>query len=402
MLTSSRLGSRSSIDAPPAQVFRRAWRPGAKAHSTIRGSTTCGAASTRANERVYGVLTTADTQASELHGSIQAKDGVSVAANPPSSSSILYRFVVPSYETRFGENLVVVGDLDELGSWQLEAAASMSWQEGHRWVLEARLPRRSFEFKVVVVSGSSVRWEQGVNRVIQAEGRLAEVPVELVINLTCHFDLTHATPLELELNRSSIQSNLHQGLGQVQPGPGLIAGQLQSAADENRLEGAPLGPVGQAGGSALEQGPAPSQPPSHPAASPVPPPTAARPQPTDGISGRLHTEEQVLGPGVALSAEPPHQPPRLTSYLQLAVGLEASRKLVSQLAVTGVAAGVHLLLPQPRGLTEPALPHAAETPLTAMGGKGEAEGHGASALTVGRQTAPPGNLWAALWAFFKP
>ncbi|KAJ9513074.1 hypothetical protein QJQ45_029432, partial [Haematococcus lacustris] len=315
MLTSSRLGSRSSIDAPPAQAFRRAWRPGAKAHSTIRGSTTCGAASTRharqANERVYGVLTTADTQASELHGSIQAKDGVSVAANPPSSSSILYRFVVPSYETRFGENLVVVGDLDELGSWQLEAAASMSWQEGHRWVLEARLPRRSFEFKVVVVSGSSVRWEQGVNRVIQAEGSLAEVPVELVINLTCHFDLTHATPLELELNRSSIQSkcqasmgqgggerargeegrgrqtsfelakatlelmesrrnklakalgglmdqqqqqqqaargpppalppSLHQGLGQVQPGPGLIAGQLQSAADENRVRLEQLG-----------------------------------------------------------------------------------------------------------------------------------------------------------------
>lgn len=44
----------------------------------------------------------------------------------------------------------------------------MQWQEGHKWVLETRLPRTAFEYKVIVTSGSDVRWEQGINRVVQA------------------------------------------------------------------------------------------------------------------------------------------------------------------------------------------------------------------------------------------
>ncbi|GFH27171.1 predicted protein, partial [Haematococcus lacustris] len=59
--------------------------------------------------------------------------------------------------------------------------------------------------QVVVVAGGDVRWEQGINRVVQVSPSLTDAPVELVINLTCHFDITHTTPLELELNRAAMQ-----------------------------------------------------------------------------------------------------------------------------------------------------------------------------------------------------
>jgi hypothetical protein len=63
----------------------------------------------------------------------------------------------------------VIGSVPELGSWHVEAAPRMQWQEGHKWVLETRLPRTAFEYKVIVTSGNEVRWEQGVNRVVQVK-----------------------------------------------------------------------------------------------------------------------------------------------------------------------------------------------------------------------------------------
>ncbi len=123
---------------------------------------------------------------------------------------VLYRFTVPQFVTVVGENLRwegglgfeksgakenlcdapfcrVVGSLQQLGGWTVEGAPLMAWHEGHKWVLETRLPKTDFEFKarvvqasllsmcacttafvcglqVIVVSSGHVRWEQEVNR----------------------------------------------------------------------------------------------------------------------------------------------------------------------------------------------------------------------------------------------
>lgn len=80
--------------------------------------------------------------------------------------------------THWGENLRVVGSLPELvstlfpvfpalaymlchgityvpgappalqGNWDVSKAPQMQWHEGHKWVLEIRLPKTTFEFKV--------------------------------------------------------------------------------------------------------------------------------------------------------------------------------------------------------------------------------------------------------------
>lgn len=43
------------------------------------------------------------------------------------------------------------------------------------------------------MAGSVVRWEQGDNRVVQATGGTgAQAPVELVIQLSCSFDVSSA------------------------------------------------------------------------------------------------------------------------------------------------------------------------------------------------------------------
>lgn len=65
-----------------------------------------------------------------------------------------YRFLVPSYQTSFGQSLRLVGSLPALGRWTLDSAPSMQWHENHNWALEIELPRAvSFEFKAGVLIG---------------------------------------------------------------------------------------------------------------------------------------------------------------------------------------------------------------------------------------------------------
>ncbi|GFH09685.1 CBM20 domain-containing protein, partial [Haematococcus lacustris] len=163
--------------------------------------------------------------------------------------------------------------------------------------------------QVVVVAGRDVRWEQGINRVVQGLAQvkpgLTDAPVELVINLTCHFDITHTTPLELELNRAAMQASLShtgaagwaaeetgQGMGQPDEAanPTLAAMELHGAADASKMSLPPeLGSLAQAQLDALsfsavatapKQAPQPLPDlatPSQPMSQPMAPPPPASP-----------------------------------------------------------------------------------------------------------------------------
>ncbi|KXZ53213.1 hypothetical protein GPECTOR_7g1106 [Gonium pectorale] len=81
----------------------------------------------------------------------------------------------------------------------------MVWSNGHQWSLECSLPQETFEFKIIVFEGHSIRWEGGSNRIVQADGDESGVPVEIVVWLTCHFNATDATGMQLAVPRASVQ-----------------------------------------------------------------------------------------------------------------------------------------------------------------------------------------------------
>eukprot|EP00798_Chlamydomonas_sp_ICE-L_P002920 gene2920-33948_t len=84
------------------------------------------------------------------------------------------------YVTHPGQELKLVGSLPELGGWNVENAPSMTWQEGHRWMTEITLPPTSFDFKVVVMEGDHVKWEQEGNRIVQV-GETEGLPLDIFV-----------------------------------------------------------------------------------------------------------------------------------------------------------------------------------------------------------------------------
>ena len=53
----------------------------------------------------------------------------------------------------FGDQLLVVGDVEQLGAWELERAAHMVWTEGDVWQASVDLPSgTAAEFKFVLSS----------------------------------------------------------------------------------------------------------------------------------------------------------------------------------------------------------------------------------------------------------
>ncbi|KAG2430618.1 hypothetical protein HXX76_010136 [Chlamydomonas incerta] len=131
------------------------------------------------------------------------------------ATAVRYRFVVPQYVTHYGQELRVVGSLPELGGWNPWTAPRMSWSEGHQWSLETSLPQETFEFKVIALEGGHVRWESGSNRVVQADGD-SDIPVEVVVWLTCHFNYTADTGMQLAVPRANVQDAFETGRAQLE------------------------------------------------------------------------------------------------------------------------------------------------------------------------------------------
>ena len=77
------------------------------------------------------------------------------------------------FETKMGENLYVLGSIEELGNWQ-DFTCKMTWTDGHIWVTNDLFVSAShFLYKYVVKSGESenpdekgeLTWESGYDRI---------------------------------------------------------------------------------------------------------------------------------------------------------------------------------------------------------------------------------------------
>ena len=72
------------------------------------------------------------------------------------------------YDTKLGEDLAVIGSINELGNWKSCNALKMGWNEGNIWKTELYINDNTildFEYKFILTCGGSVkRWEEGYNR----------------------------------------------------------------------------------------------------------------------------------------------------------------------------------------------------------------------------------------------
>ncbi|WMJ81512.1 alpha-amylase family glycosyl hydrolase [Clostridium sp. MB40-C1] len=80
------------------------------------------------------------------------------------------RFVVNNANTQFGENVYLVGDVNELGSWDTSKALGAMYNQVEykypTWYFDVSVPAgKTINFKFIKKNGSKVTWESGNNHV---------------------------------------------------------------------------------------------------------------------------------------------------------------------------------------------------------------------------------------------
>ncbi|KAI8466469.1 MAG: hypothetical protein J3K34DRAFT_524553 [Monoraphidium minutum] len=131
------------------------------------------------------------------------------SAPPAAAERVHVQFVVPHYQTSFGQVLKVVGALEELGAWSADEAPTMSWCEGHLWVLSITLPAGSLAFKVVMDDGGGqMRWEDGGDRHVVLPSLTHDALPVGSVGVACTWGHTEHTPVK------------------AQPDPGFLRRQL--------------------------------------------------------------------------------------------------------------------------------------------------------------------------------
>ncbi len=78
------------------------------------------------------------------------------------------------FQTQYGQNLAIVGNLPELGNWDPAHALPLHFFDGGTWEVPLDLPedfKGTLEYKYVILHGSSghVEWEAGDNRVMDLD-----------------------------------------------------------------------------------------------------------------------------------------------------------------------------------------------------------------------------------------
>mmetsp|Transcript_39384 Transcript_39384/g.60205 ORF Transcript_39384/g.60205 Transcript_39384/m.60205 type:complete len:122 (+) Transcript_39384:483-848(+) len=85
------------------------------------------------------------------------------------ATSTEYRLTLRiKYETKFGEQIAVVGNLPQLGNWNVKKALILKWTPGHVWeVKDLRVTEKPyFMYKYIVLwHGRHRSWEQGLDRI---------------------------------------------------------------------------------------------------------------------------------------------------------------------------------------------------------------------------------------------
>ena len=71
------------------------------------------------------------------------------------------------YQTQMGQELGILGNLNELGNWNQDNALRMQWTDGNVWIKEIGGNNDNIEYKFIFIVNNRVqRWEDGGNRIL--------------------------------------------------------------------------------------------------------------------------------------------------------------------------------------------------------------------------------------------
>ena len=90
---------------------------------------------------------------------------ISDSSENPNTKSYSTEFSI-SYQTAFGEKIVLVGSSSELGNWEPEKGIELKWEPNHVWKGVFSYDVLPFEYKYVLVGNEATLWEKGINRKI--------------------------------------------------------------------------------------------------------------------------------------------------------------------------------------------------------------------------------------------
>ncbi|CAK8989841.1 unnamed protein product [Durusdinium trenchii] len=100
----------------------------------------------------------------------------SLSTTPQSAKSStwggdLYELKV-HFETSFGQELYLVGSVDELGLWDCRRAVHMAWTAGNVWTAKVSIPadRNVVEYKYLIGQHGQFQWEGGCNHRFETTG----------------------------------------------------------------------------------------------------------------------------------------------------------------------------------------------------------------------------------------
>ena len=90
-----------------------------------------------------------------------------VMAPQSGGSSVTVNFTINGYTTQWGQNMYVVGNVPELGNWNVANAVPLNWVDSDTWSGPATFTTsagQSIQFKFIVRQGGTTIWEGGSNR----------------------------------------------------------------------------------------------------------------------------------------------------------------------------------------------------------------------------------------------
>ena len=81
------------------------------------------------------------------------------------------------YDSNYGDNIGILGSIDELGNWSQDKIFYLKWNKGNLWIgeLEIKEDLKKFEFKVINRNDGIIYWEKGYNYLVDLKSLIHEL-----------------------------------------------------------------------------------------------------------------------------------------------------------------------------------------------------------------------------------
>ena len=81
------------------------------------------------------------------------------------------------YDSKYGDNIGILGSIDELGNWCQDKILYLRWSKGNVWTGEVEIENdiSKFEFKFINRHDGIIYWERGFNNIVDLKGITQEL-----------------------------------------------------------------------------------------------------------------------------------------------------------------------------------------------------------------------------------